>query len=55
MSFVFTIAFATTMELMNEVFRPHLDSFVVLFIDDISVYFMAEEDHDQPFELYFIY
>ena len=26
------------MDLMNRVFRPHVDQFVVVFIDDILVY-----------------
>jgi len=35
----------TFMCLMNSVFRPYLDKFVVIFIDDILVYFKNEEDH----------
>ena len=45
MSFGLTNAPATFMELMNEVFRPYLDSFVIVFIDDILVYYKTEEDH----------
>ena len=33
------------MELMNGVFRSYLDSFVIVFIDDILVYSKTEEDH----------
>ena len=33
------------MELMNEVFQPYLDSFVIVFTDDILVYSKTEEDH----------
>ena len=33
------------MELMNGVFRPYLDSFVIVFIDDIFVYSKTDEDH----------
>ena len=33
------------MDLMNEVFRPYLDSFVIVFIDDILVYSKTEENH----------
>ncbi|WMV08953.1 hypothetical protein MTR67_002338 [Solanum verrucosum] len=33
------------MELMNGVFRPYADSFVIFFIDDILVYSRTEGDH----------
>ena len=45
MSFGLTNAPATFMELMNGLFRPYLDSFVIVFIDDILVYSKTEEDH----------
>ena len=31
---------------MNRVFRPYVDQFFVLFIDDILVYSKDHEDHD---------
>ena len=34
------------MDLMNRVFRPYVDQFVVVFIDDILVYSKDREDHD---------
>ena len=37
------------MYLMNSVFMPELDKFVVVFIDDILVYFENEEDHIEHF------
>ncbi|XP_049378158.1 uncharacterized protein LOC125842924 [Solanum stenotomum] len=37
----------TFMELMNGVFRPYLDFFAIVFIDDILVYSKIEEDHDR--------
>ena len=33
------------MYLMNRVFRPYLDEFVVVFIDDILVYSKSREEH----------
>ena len=35
------------MELMNGVFRPYLDSFMIVFIANILVYSNTKEDHDQ--------
>ena len=34
------------MDLMNHVFRPYVDQFVVVFIDDILVYSKDRENHD---------
>ena len=45
MSFGLTNAPAAFMDLMNRVFRPFLDRFVIVFIDDILVYSRSEEDH----------
>ena len=33
------------MDLMNRVFRPYLDKFVVLFIDDILIYSKSTSEH----------
>jgi uncharacterized membrane protein len=35
------------MYLMNKVFMEYLDKFVVVFIDDILVYFETKEDHEE--------
>ena len=45
MSFDLTNASAAFMDLMNRVFQNYLDSFVIVFIDDILVYSKNENDH----------
>ncbi|KAA3477014.1 DNA/RNA polymerases superfamily protein [Gossypium australe] len=46
MPFGLTNALAAFMEMMNRVFQPYLDWFVVVFIDDIPVYSRTDEEHD---------
>jgi len=33
------------MDLMNQVFSPHLDQFVIVFIDDTLIYFKSFKEH----------
>ena len=45
MSFGLTNAPTYFMYLMNSVFMPELDKFMVMFINDILIYFESEADH----------
>ncbi|XP_070055056.1 uncharacterized mitochondrial protein AtMg00860-like [Nicotiana tomentosiformis] len=35
------------MELINQLFKPYLDSFMIVFIDDILIYSRCREEHEQ--------
>ncbi|KAL5583538.1 hypothetical protein UlMin_015980 [Ulmus minor] len=47
MPFGLTNAPTAFMDLINQVFRPYLDRFVIFFIDDILVYSKTQEEHEE--------
>nr|KYP72694.1 Transposon Ty3-I Gag-Pol polyprotein [Cajanus cajan] len=47
MPFGVTNAPAVFMDYMNRIFRPYLDHFVVVFIDDILIYSRTHEEHEE--------
>nr|GEW27564.1 putative reverse transcriptase domain-containing protein [Tanacetum cinerariifolium] len=51
MPFGLTNAPTIFMDLMNRVCRPYLDKFVIVFIDDILIYFKTKEEHDAHLRL----
>ena len=51
MSFGLTNAPAFFMHLMNKVFMDYLDTFVVIFIDDILIYSKSEAEHEVHLKL----
>ena len=54
MSFGLTNAPAYFVCLMNSVFMSELDKFVVVFIDDILIFFMNAEEHAEHLRIIFI-
>ena len=53
MSFGMTNAPATFMDLMNRVFKPYIDLFVIVLIEDILVYSRSEENHVSHLKIVF--
>ena len=51
MPFGLTNAPATFMDLVNRVFRPYVDQFLVVFIDDILVYYKDAQKHEQHLKI----
>ena len=51
MSFGLTNAPVVFMDLMNRAFRPYLDQFVIVFIDNILVYSKTEREHKEHLQI----
>ena len=51
MSFGLTNALVAFMDLMNRVFHEYLDSFIIVFINEILIYSNTKEEHKQHLRL----
>ena len=51
MPFGHTNALAAFMDLLNRVFKPYLDKFMVVFIDDILIYSRTPDEHTHHLQI----
>ncbi|GJV57520.1 putative reverse transcriptase domain-containing protein [Tanacetum coccineum] len=51
MPFGLTNATAVFMDLINRVCKPYLDKFIIVFIDDILIYSMSKQEHEENLKL----
>ncbi|GJX02139.1 putative reverse transcriptase domain-containing protein [Tanacetum coccineum] len=51
MPFSLTSASTVFMDLMNRVFKPYIDKFFIVFIDDILIYSKRKQEHEEHLKL----
>ncbi|GJV76036.1 putative reverse transcriptase domain-containing protein [Tanacetum coccineum] len=51
MPFGLTNALVVFMDLMNRVWKPYLEKFVIVFIDDILIYSKSKQEHEEHLKL----
>jgi hypothetical protein len=42
---------AVFMDLMNQVCKPYLDKYVIVFIDDMLIYLISKKEHEEHLRL----
>ena len=51
MPFGLTNASVAFMDMMNRIYQPYLDHFLVVFVDDILIYSKSQEEHGHHLHL----